>query len=279
MGEENPKGADGGLSVGERRETILRLLLERDGVTVRELTERFQVSTMTAHRDLDALAERGVLRKVRGGATAQPSAAYESSLTFRLSEMQEAKERIARAAASQVQPGSSLVLDDSTTGLAMIPHLAEIPELTIVTTFVSIVDEVARLTDSSLNVIGIGGEYDPKYHAFGGTMAEQALRNLRVDQCYLACLVDIARGAFHREAGQAALKRTMMGIADESVLLADASKFTKRGMHRVATLDAFDRAVVDDTTDPEIVSALRASGLDVEVAGPPERSRVDGSGS
>lgn len=279
MAEVDSQGADSGLTAGERREAILRLLLERDRITVRELTERFQVSTMTAHRDLDALAERGVLRKVRGGATAQPTTLYESSLAFRLSEMQEAKERIARVAANQVQPGSSLVLDDSTTGLAMIPHLAAIPELTIVTTFVSVIDEVSRLTDSSLNVIGIGGEYDPKYHAFGGTMAEQALRNLRVDRCYLACLVDVARGAFHREAGQAALKRTMMGIADESVLLADASKFTKRGMHRVATLEAFDRAVVDDTTEPEIVSALRASGIAVEVAGPPERSGVDGNAS
>ena len=274
MNEESLEARDENLAVGERREAIVRLLLERDSVTVRELTERFQVSTMTAHRDLDALAERGVLRKVRGGATAQPTALYESSLTFRLSEKREAKEYIARVAASLVQPGSSLVLDDSTTGLAMLPHLAQIPEVTVVTTFVSIVDELAHMTDGSLNVIGIGGEYNPKYHAFGGVMAEQALRSLRVDQCFLACLVDINRGAFHREPDQAALKRTMMEIADESTLLADSSKFSKRGMHRVATLDAFERAVVDDTTEPAIVSALRAGGLDVEVAGASATSRT-----
>src|ERR671926_1817035 len=128
--------SDGDLSAGERREVILGMLLERESVTVKELTERFAVSTMTAHRDLDALAERGALRKVRGGATAQPTALYESSLAFRLSEMREAKDQIARVAASRVEPGSSLVLDDSTTGLAMLPYLAQIPELTIVTTFV-----------------------------------------------------------------------------------------------------------------------------------------------
>ena len=77
-------------------------------------------------------------------------------------------------------------------------------------------------------------------------MAARALRNLRVDQCFLACLVDVKRGAFHRESPQASLKRTMMEIADSSTLLADASKFSKRGMHRIATLDEFDRAVVDD---------------------------------
>jgi DeoR/GlpR family transcriptional regulator of sugar metabolism len=273
MSEQSFEARDDQPSVAERREMIIGLLLEQDSVTVKELTERFQVSTMTAHRDLDALAERGVLRKVRGGATAQPTALYESSLTFRLSEMREAKEQIARVAATQVEPGSSLVLDDSTTGLAMIPYLAQIPELTIVTTFVSIVDEVSRLTDGALRLIGIGGAYDPKYHAFGGVMAEQALRNLRVDRCFVACLVDLRRGAFHREPEQAAVKRTMIEIADHCTLLADSSKFSKRGMHRIVELDAFDRAVVDDGTDPAIVSALRSQGIDVDVAGPATDAR------
>jgi DeoR/GlpR family transcriptional regulator of sugar metabolism len=232
---------------------------------------------MTAHRDLDALAQRGVLRKVRGGATAQPTALYESSLAFRLSEMREAKEKIARAAARSVEPGSTLILDDSTTGLAMLPHLAQIPELTIVTTFMSIVDELAHRTDSSVNLIGVGGTYNPKYHAFGGVIAEQALRNLRVDQAFVACLVDVKRGVYHREPEQAALKRVVLDVADETTLLADASKFSKRGMHRVATLDAFDRAVVDDTTDPAIIAALRSSGLDVEVAGPEHSAWTQGS--
>jgi DeoR/GlpR family transcriptional regulator of sugar metabolism len=277
MGEENMERSDGGLSLGERREAIVQLLVERESVTVRELTDRFEVSTMTAHRDLDALAERGVLRKVRGGATAQPTALYESSLAFRLSEMREAKEQIARVAARRVEPGSTLILDDSTTGLAMLPHLVQIPELTIVTTFMSIVDEVAHMTDSSLNLIGIGGAYNPKYHAFGGVIAEQALRNLRVDQAFMACLVDIERGAFHREADQAALKRTMLEVADESTLLADSSKFSKRGMHRVTALDAFDRAVVDDTTEPAVIRALRANGLEVEIAGPSDAPELERS--
>lgn len=269
---------DAELPAPERREAIQQLVLEQEEVTVRELIERFAVSTMTAHRDLDALEKRGVLRKVRGGATAQPTTLYEGSLAFRLGEMREAKEQIARVAAARVEPGSSLVLDDSTTGLMMLPHLAQIPELTIVTTFVSVFEEVARLTDSTVNLIGIGGAYNAKYHAFGGVIAYQALRNLRVDRCFAACLVDIKRGTFHREPEQAELKRTMMAIADECTLLADSSKFAKRGMHRIAGLDAFDRAVVDDGTDPEIVSALRSLSLEVDVAGPADVHEIDRSG-
>lgn len=268
MGEVSEQAATPvDLSAAQRRTRISEMLVERETVTVRELAELFGVSNMTAHRDLDALAERGVLRKVRGGATARPTALYESSLSYRMGENAEAKQQIAAVAARLVQPGSSILLDDSTTALAMVPHLAEIPELTIVTTFVSVIEALAGAADGELHLIGIGGTYDPKYHAFGGVMAEEALRRLRVDQCFSANLVDLSRGAFHREAEQAAVKRTMIEVSGESILLADASKFVKRGMHRIAGLEVFDRAVVDASTDEETRTTLQGAGPEVLIAG------------
>lgn len=267
MSEVNEQTAAADLSAAQRRSRISQLLVERETVTVRELVELFGVSNMTAHRDLDSLAQRGVLRKVRGGATAQPTALYESSLRYRLGENAEAKKQIAAAAARLVHPGSSILLDDSTTALAMAPHLTEIPGLTVVTTFVSLIEALAEYADGELHLIAIGGTYDPKYHAFGGVLAQEALRKLRVDQCFSANLVDLSRGAFHREAEQAAVKRTMIEVSGESILLADGSKFAKRGMHRIAGLDAFDKAVVDAATDDETRAALQGAGPQVLVAG------------
>jgi DeoR/GlpR family transcriptional regulator of sugar metabolism len=251
-----------------RRQEILALLLEQERVTVSELRQRFGVSTMTIHRDLDGLEERGVLRKVRGGATAQPTGLYESSLSFRSSQMRDAKEQIAVLAVQQVEPGSSIALDDSTTALAMLPGLAEIPGLTIVTNFISIVDAVAEMTDSDIQVIGVGGTYNPKYHAFGGVLAERALRELRVDRCFIAvAAVDPQRGAFHQEPDQAAIKRVMTEIATESTLLADHSKFDKQAVHRIVGFDAFTSVIVDGGTDAELVAELRDGGVHVQVAG------------
>ena len=97
-----------GISSRERRDTIKEMLLAQDSVTVRDLAERFDVSAMTIHRDLDALEAIGVLRKVRGGATAQPTALYESSLGFRLAQMPDAKREIAgrRPSGSSRAPAS-----------------------------------------------------------------------------------------------------------------------------------------------------------------------------
>jgi DeoR/GlpR family transcriptional regulator of sugar metabolism len=264
--------ADESVSNRERRDTISRLLLEHDSVTVRDLAERFSVSAMTIHRDLDALEALGVLRKVRGGATAQPTALYESSLAFRLGRMQTAKNRIAELAVERLQPGASIALDDSTTTLAMLPFIAEIPDLTVVTYFAAVVDEVARLAPSTLRLIVVGGTYNHKYHSFGGVLAEQQLLSFSVDHSFISVSsVDVERGAFHQELDQAALKRTLVRIARDSSMLVDSSKFGPGALHRIVELSALDAIYVDDSTDPATVAALRGQGHDVRVAGSHKR--------
>jgi DeoR/GlpR family transcriptional regulator of sugar metabolism len=254
------------LGADARREQITRLLLERETVTVRELTARFGVSTMTVHRDLDRLEARGILRKVHGGATAQPSSLYESSLVFRLGSMADEKRTIARRAALEVQPGSSVLIDDSTTCLAMVPFLVRIPQLTIVTNFLTVVDQVTPYKDADTKLILLGGDYDEKYHSLLGVLAEHALAELRVDQCFLSVSAVDGDGVFHQEPHQARIKRKMTEIASSVILLVDSSKLGKRALHRIVGLDAFDSLIVGEGASTDEVLALRSSGARVLVA-------------
>jgi DeoR/GlpR family transcriptional regulator of sugar metabolism len=248
----------------------MRLLLEHESVTVQDLAARFSVSAMTVHRDLDALEEIGVLRKVRGGATAQPTSVYESSLDFRMGQMQAAKVEIARLAAQRVGPGASVALDDSTTTLAMLPFLAEIPQLTIVTHFAAVIEEVARLKESELHLIVVGGTYDHKYHSFGSAIAQQQLLDLSVDHCFVSVSsVDVERGAFHQELEQAALKRTLVRIGRDRSLLVDSTKFRATGLHRVVALAEFNAIYVDDGIASVDLGGMRNQGLTVHVSTAP----------
>jgi DeoR/GlpR family transcriptional regulator of sugar metabolism len=264
------------LGADARREQITRLLLERDTVTVRELTARFGVSTMTVHRDLDRLEARGILRKVHGGATAQPSSLYESSLVFRLGSMADEKRTIARRAALEVQPGSSVLIDDSTTCLAMVPFLVRIPQLTIVTNFLTVVDQVTPYKDADTKLILLGGDYDEKYHSLLGVLAEHGLSELRVDQCFLSVSAVDGQGVFHQEPHQARIKRKMTEIASSVILLVDSSKLGKRALHRIVGLDAFDSLIVGEGASTEEVLALRASGAEVIVASASEFDELSG---
>jgi len=261
-------GSEGeALTNPERRDAITRLLVEHDSVTVRNLAKRFNVSAMTIHRDLDALESIGVLRKVRGGATAQPTALYESSLTFRLGQLPEVKRRIAELAAERVKPGASVALDDSTTTLALLPFLAEIGQLTVVTYFASVIEEIARLAPDTMELVVVGGTYSHKYHAFVGVLAEKQLMELSVDHSFVSVSsVDVERGTFHQEPDQAALKRTLVRIARDSTLMVDATKFRSSALHRVVALSEFDAVYVDDSTSAEIVRRLRQGKTEVHVA-------------
>lgn len=250
-----------------RRGAIMDLLLEQDSVTVRDLVERLGVSAMTIHRDLDALESMGVLRKVRGGATAQPSALYESSLGFRLAQNPDAKRAIAEDAAQRVKPGASVALDDSTTTLSMLPFLADIGQLTIITYSASVIEEVARLAPDTLKLIVVGGTYSHKYHSFGGVLAEQHLMALSLDHSFISVSsVNVQRGTFHQELDQAALKRTLVHIARDSALLVDGTKFSSSALHRVVELSEFDAIYVDDSVSPEALATLGHGTADLHVA-------------
>ncbi|TMV51136.1 DeoR/GlpR transcriptional regulator, partial [Thioclava sp. BHET1] len=82
----------------ERRQAILDLLVESRAVGLDDLAERFTVSKMTIHRDLDDLEQAGLLRKVRGGATIEAGTQFESDFRLRARQDSAAKERMARAA-------------------------------------------------------------------------------------------------------------------------------------------------------------------------------------
>ncbi len=92
-------------SATHRQEEVARLILDQGSATIAEIAAAFDVSLMTVHRDLNELAQQGVIRKFRGGATAQPSGVFESSVRYRMSSMLEAKDAIAQEAKKLIEPG------------------------------------------------------------------------------------------------------------------------------------------------------------------------------
>src|SRR5688572_17268828 len=97
----------------QRQEQISQVVLSSGSATAQELAVAFGVSLNTVHRDLDELERQGIVRKFHGGVTAQPSGVFESNVAYRLKRMLPEKRAIARHAARFVEPGMSIMLDDS----------------------------------------------------------------------------------------------------------------------------------------------------------------------
>ncbi|GAA2853327.1 DeoR/GlpR family DNA-binding transcription regulator [Streptosporangium fragile] len=247
-----------------RQNQIADLILGQGSMTAQELAERFGVSVMTIHRDLDELERQGVLRKARGGATAQPSGVFESRVAFRHAAAIEQKRRIARAALRHVEPGMSVMLDDSTTVLHMVPGLAELSPLHVATNFLAALKELTALPD--IRVIGIGGDYDPLHDSFQGMHAIEAIEAIHADALFMSTSAVSAGHAYHQEDRIVAFKRAMIESASARYLLVDNSKLEKTALHRLAPLSVFDLVITDSEASSQALDALEAAGATVEVA-------------
>ena len=98
-----------------RRQLIVEAVMAEGAIRIEDITERFDISLMTAHRDIDELVERGLLHKSRGVVSATATSLVESSDIYRATRQLEEKQAIAEVAAGYLEPGQAIFLDDSTT--------------------------------------------------------------------------------------------------------------------------------------------------------------------
>jgi DeoR/GlpR family transcriptional regulator of sugar metabolism len=252
------------LAPSERRERIAEIVLANESVSARDLASRFDVSVMTVHRDLDELERQGVLRKIRGGATPQPSSLFESNVRYRLATAKAEKETLAHYALAMIEPGQALLLDDATTTLALARLLPSIAPLTVITNYLATIQLLHNAP--GIRLIVLGGEYFPSHDSFLGIVCEDAIASLRADVFFMSTSAVCDGIAYHQEQEIVAVKRAMLRAAAKSILLIDHSKLGKTALHQLAPLSAFDLVVVDGGVDEGGLRALEEAKTPFAVA-------------
>jgi DeoR/GlpR family transcriptional regulator of sugar metabolism len=251
------------LAPEQRQDKIAELVLKQPFIAAKDLAERFDVSLMTIHRDLDELEAHGVLRKVRGGATPQASSLFESNVRYRLTVASEEKQALARAALLQIEPGQAVLIDESTTGLALARLLPARVPLTVITNSLSVMQELRSVRD--IKLIVLGGDYWPRHEAFCGLACEAAVSALRADVLFMSSTAISGGVAYQPDQDMAIAKRAMIAAAGRRVLLVDHSKFGRVALHRLAPLTAFDLVMTDDGIDDAGLRQLQEAQVAFEV--------------
>jgi DeoR/GlpR family transcriptional regulator of sugar metabolism len=248
-----------------RQAAMAERVLADGSATAAELAGRFGVSLMTIHRDLDELERQGIVRKFRGGVTAQPSGVFESNVQYRLKSMRAEKAAVAEHALRMVEPGMAILLDDSTSTLEMARRLrtAEVTPLTVVTNFLEAINVLSDRR--GIHLMALGGDYDPLHSSFLGVSCVEAVEQLRVDVCFASTSAVHGGYAYHQEQHIVSVKRAMLDAAARNVLLIDHTKLGRVALHRVVPLSRFDTVLVDDGVTPEALRDLEEHKVRYEV--------------
>ena len=251
----------------QRQAAILDRITARGGVRVADLVAEFDVSDMTIRRDLEVLAERGVIHKVHGGATTiLPGAADEPGYAAKTELQIQEKIAITLRAAEFVRPGTAIALSAGTTTARLAHRLTDVPELTVVTNSIPVADVFYRGGRSDQTVVLTGGVRTPS-DALVGPVAVAAIRSLHVDLLFLG-VHGMTEGAGFTTPNllEAETDRALVAAAERLIVLADHTKWGTVGLSSIVELTDADVLVTDDLLDGEARAALAESVGELVIA-------------
>ncbi|MFQ5784487.1 MAG: DeoR/GlpR family DNA-binding transcription regulator [Alphaproteobacteria bacterium] len=244
-----------------RQAAILKAVTARGSCGVAELAQALDVSGETIRRDIKAMAEDGLVRKVHGGVR-RPDLLRESDFHQRLGENAEAKRAIARRAAREVRDGDSLMLDTGSTTAYVAQALRDHRDLMVATNSVDIARTLA--TRNGNRVYMAGGELRADDGAALGPAATTFIQQFRVRLAFLSiAAIDAEEGLMDYHLSEAEFSRVVMDRAERTIIVADRSKFGSRALVRVAGFTAVDLLITDAAPPEPFAELLREAGVGV----------------
>jgi DeoR/GlpR family transcriptional regulator of sugar metabolism len=235
----------------ERRRKLLQVLEKSGAVSVAEISERLQVSRMTVHRDLEALAAAGLLRKVHGGAVpvirTDPAVDVAKPFTERKVVHTEAKERIGQHLAKLLEGARMLGLDASSTVFPLASFLKPEPGMFVVTDGIPMFTELQQ-RNLGIRVALTGGEAHPKTGSLIGPQAIKSLEGLRFDWAIVSAagLMEDTGDIGDATPEMPAFKQALLARATKTALALDRSKINFLGPYLWGKLEDFDYLVTED---------------------------------
>ena len=232
----------------ERQEQIMELLGRTPAMRIGQIAAALYTSEATVRRDLAAMEQKGLVRRVYGGVMLKKE---DMPLELRRQEHAAAKEEIALRATGLLQDGMTVFLDSSSTVQHLLPHLSRFRDLTVITNSHRALEVLA---DTKIRLICTGGDLVKRNMAFVGRVAESVLTQFCPDIAFIS-----SQGvAFDGEITDAseeetALRRAAMRRAARTVFLCDGSKAGKRFFNRLGRLEDMDLVIADDAFPRELL--------------------------
>jgi len=251
-----------GLMGEERRTQILQIVRSTGRVRVNELAGLFDTSAVTIRNDLNALHERGLVFRSHGGAVLPDTILRESPVHERLKAHAEEKRRIGAMAATLINDGETIILDSGTTTLEIARQIKKKQSVQVITNGVNIAAELLDARDVQLFIVG--GTVRGESASISGRFTEEMFEQFSADKMFLSgagCDLDFGVSGANLE--ETMVNQAMLRISREIILVADASKFSKRSMARITHFSEIDTVISDASLDAATQERLRSLGCNL----------------
>ena len=250
--------------IEERLEKILKLVAENGKLTVLEGSRIFGVSADTMRRDFTRLSNHGVVIRTHGGIISRKSVSFDPSITEKTVQHEDEKERIAKLASSLIDDSEIVIIDAGTTAERIIKHLDPQKNLTVLTDALNIALETTR---RNIHTVILGGEIRNTTLSIIGPDAVEMADHYHADKLFLGLsAMSIVRGLMTPNRMEAEIKKKLIQIANQIVVIADYSKIDKIAFYSFASVEDIDVLITDANADKGFLAELRNYDIEVLIA-------------
>lgn len=251
-------------SLTERHQFIIDKLKKEGTVNVIDLCNELNVSSVTIRKDLKLLEDKDLLYRTHGGGTLSNPYTVDRPVIEKVMIKAGEKLSIGQMAAQLVEPNDCILIASGTTVVSLAKCIEPRGTLTVITGALNVAMEL--LHHPNVEVIQLGGIIRKSSSSVTGLYAEKILEDFSCSKLFLGVDgIDVEFGLTTTNMMEAQLNKKMISASQKTIVLADSSKFGKRGFGRICGLEDIEQVITDANISEHMVETLKGMGIEVTI--------------
>jgi DeoR family transcriptional regulator of aga operon len=251
-------------TITERHQHIISRLKKEGSVSVVNLCEELNVSSVTIRKDLKLLEDKELLYRTHGGGTLSNPYTVDRPVNEKVMIRSVEKLSIGEAASRLIEPNDCILIASGTTVLSFAKNIQPKGNLTVITAALNVALEL--IYHPEIEVIQLGGLLRKSSSSVTGSYAEKILDDFSCSKLFLGVDgIDVEFGLTTTNMMEAQLNKKMINASQKTIVLADSSKFGKRGFGKICGLEDIEQVITDSHISEHMVETLKGMGIEVTV--------------
>jgi Transcriptional regulators of sugar metabolism len=252
------------MTLTERHQFILEKLKKEGNVNVVELCNELNVSSVTIRKDLKLLEDKTLVYRTHGGGTLVNPYTVDKHVNEKAKINSAEKLEIGNVAAKLIDPNDSIIIASGTTVLSLAKSIQPQESLTVITAALNVATELSQ--QANIEIILLGGILRKSSTSVTGYYAEKILEDFSCSKLFLGVDgIDLEFGLTTTNAMEAQLNRKMIQAAQKTIVLADSTKFGKRGFGKICGLEDIQQIITDSGIPERTANTLKSMGIEVTI--------------